>query len=197
MLIAFEGLDQSGKETQVRRLADRLQAAGHEVVALAFPCYKTAIAQEIARALRGERVYPADVLQLLYVANRYEYRARIADWLAAGRPVLCDRYLASSVAYGEAFGLDAGWLFDVQRYLPQPDLTILLDIRPATAVSRKARGRDVFEQDLELLERVRGSYLRQAESPGWWRIDGEQPPDAVEDEVFRVIRARPGLLSAP
>lgn len=197
MLIAFEGLDQSGKETQVRRLASQFEAAGQEVATLTFPCYQTEIAQEIARALRGERQYPADVLQLLYIANRYEYRAQIASWLGEGRPVLCDRYLASSVAYGEAFGLDADWLFDVQRHLPQPDLTILLDIRPSTAVSRKARGRDLFERDLSLLERVRDSYLRQARRPGWWMIDGEQSPDVVEAEVVRLIRARPGPRSAP
>jgi dTMP kinase len=197
VLIAFEGLDQSGKETQVRRLAARLQAEGEEAETLAFPCYRTEIAQEIARALRGERAYPADVLQLLYIANRYEYRARIAECLAAGRHVLCDRYLASSVAYGEAFGLDADWLFDVQRHLPQPDLTIVLDIRPATAVSRKARGRDLFEQDLALLGRVRDSYLRQAQRTGWWVIDGEQSPDAVEDQVVRLVRARRAPPSGP
>ena len=47
-------------------------------------------------------------MQLLYVANRHERKPLIEGWLAAGAVVICDRYLASSVAYGEAFGLDAG-----------------------------------------------------------------------------------------
>ena len=46
-------------------------------------------------------------MQLLYIANRYEYRPRSSGWLAAGAVVVCDRYLASSIAYGEAQGLDA------------------------------------------------------------------------------------------
>ena len=59
-------------------------------------------------------------MQLLYVANRYEWKPEIERALAAGQIVLCDRYLASSVAYGEAQGLDPGWLIDIQRFLPRP-----------------------------------------------------------------------------
>ncbi len=62
--------------------------------------------------------------------------------------IVCDRYLASSVAHqGEAFGLDAGWLMDIQRFLPKPSLTILLDIAPETAVTRKSVDRDRYERD--------------------------------------------------
>ena len=55
---------------------------------------------------------------------------------------------------------------DIQRFLPPPDLTILLDIAPETAVRRKAAGRDRYERDLALLSRVRASYRRQAEAGG-------------------------------
>ena len=185
MLIAFEGLDQSGKETQAQRLAEALRQAGHTVELVSFPDYDTTIGAEIERALHGERDYRADVMQLLYVANRYEYKPRLTEWLAAGRVVLCDRYVASSVAYGETQGLDTAWLGDVQRYLPQPDLTILLDIAPATAVTRKQTGRDRYERDVALLERVRASYQRQAQQPGWVRIDGEQSRDAIAAAVAK------------
>jgi dTMP kinase len=193
-LIAFEGLDQSGKETQVQRLRERLEAAGRRVQTLAFPDYTTPIAQEIADALRGSRNYSPDVLQLLFIANRYEYRRRVEDWMASGVIVLCDRYLASSIAYGEAQGLDAEWLVRVQRFLPQPDLTLLLDIAPATAVGRKASGRDVLEHDLALQSRARASYLRQAMQPSWCRINGEADVVAVADEVAAAVGARLRLL---
>jgi dTMP kinase len=196
-LIAFEGLDQSGKETQARRLGQRLEAAGRRVIPLAFPCYTTEIAREIARALKGEREYPPDILQMLYVANRYEYRARIEHWLEQDAVVICDRYLASSIAYGEAQGLDPGWLTAIQRELPQPHVTMLLDIAPQTAVSRKAAGRDRFERDLSLLERVRESYLRLARAPRWCRLDGERPADEIEHDIANVIHERLALPSAP
>ena len=129
-LIAFEGLDQSGKQTQAERLAAALADNRRTVELLSFPDYTTSIGGEIEKALHGKREYDADVMQLLYIANRYEYRPRIVATMAAGGVIVCDRYLASSVAYGEAQGLDPEWLSVVQTYLPQPALVLLLDIAP-------------------------------------------------------------------
>ncbi len=194
-LIAFEGLDQSGKETQAKRLLARLASCGRRADLVAFPDRETPIGHEIEQALRGGRQYGPDVMQLLYVTNRYEWKPALEASLAAGRVVICDRYLASSVAYGEAHGLDPAWLFDVQRFLPQPDLTLLLDIAPGTAAQRKRANRDRYESDLDLLARVRRSYERQAAAtPGWCLIDGERPPDAVEEDVIGTVSRRLGLL---
>jgi len=184
LLVVFEGLDQSGKQTQAERLRDRLEAAGRTVRLLSFPSYETHIGAEIGRALKGERDYAADTMQLLYVANRFEWKPEIERELAKGTVVVCDRYLASSVAYGEAFGLDGAWLSEIQRYLPQPDLTVLLDIEPQVSASRKAADRDKYERDLALLGRVRTSYLRQAAAPGWLRLDAGRERDAVAADVF-------------
>ena len=189
-LIAFEGLDQSGKETQAHLLRARLEAGGREVRIFPFPDYHTAIGAELGRALAGEREYRADVMQLLYVANRYEWKPEIQRALAAGQIVICDRYLASSVAYGEAQGLDPAWLADIQRFLPAPDLTVLLDIAPDTAVGRKAVNRDRFERDLALLQGVRDSYLRQAGQPGWVMIDGERAKPDVAEDVRAIVWSR-------
>ncbi len=190
MLIAFEGLDQSGKETQAQRLRERLREAGHKVRLLSFPDYGTSIGEEIARALQGEREYGSDVMQLLFVANRHERRDAIREWLAGGLILLCDRYRASSIAYGEAQGLDAVWLENIQSFLPHADLTIFIDIGPETAVKRKAHDRDRYERDLALLARVRSSYHRQADQPNWVRIDGERTKDQIADDVFAAVTAR-------
>jgi len=190
LLIAFEGLDQSGKQTQAERLRDHLATQGQEAELLSFPDYTTAIGAEISKALHGEREYGPDVMQLLYVANRYERRPEIERRLASGAVLICDRYLASSVAYGEAHGLDPGWLLEMQRWLPQPDLTILLDIAPETAAGRKTSGRDRYERDLQMLSRVRSSYRRLAASPGWLRLDGERSPDVVSADVIAAVATR-------
>jgi dTMP kinase len=187
LLISFEGLDQSGKQTQAEGLRDHVRSLGRECRLLSFPDYDTAIGAEISKALHGEHEYAADVMQLLYVANRYEKRIAIEEWLAAGDVLLCDRYVASSIAYGEAQGLDPAWLTDVQRFLPQSGLTILLDIAPETAVQRKASGRDRYERDLALLSRVRESYRRQAQAPTWLRLDGERPKSAVSADVIGAV----------
>jgi dTMP kinase len=190
MVIAFEGLDQSGKETQSRHLRARLEQDGRTVRSVSFPDYETPIGREIRQALSGERNFGPEVMQLLYVANRFEYKPRLDHWLAAGDIVICDRYRASSVAYGEAQGLDPGWLEDIQRPLPDARLTVLLDIAPPTAVERKRTGRDRFERDLALLGRVRESYRRQAARFGWIVIDAEPGRDVVAADVTRAVLSR-------
>jgi dTMP kinase len=188
-LIAFEGLDQSGKQTQAELLRDRLKQDGHKSRLVSFPDYATSIGEEIARALQGEREYGPDVMQLLYVANRYERKEDLQRWLAGGLILVCDRYVASSVAYGEAQGLDPAWLVAMQTFLPPAAVTILLDIAPETAAQRKAVDRDRYERDLALLARVRDSYKRQADSGGWVVLDGERPKDQIAEDVISAVRS--------
>ena len=193
VLIAFEGLDQSGKQTQAEMLRDRLREDGHKSRLVSFPDYATSIGEEIARALQGERDYGPDVMQLLYIANRYERKPDLQRWLDGGLILVSDRFSASSIAYGEAQGLDPEWLADMQRFLPVPALTILLDIKPATAVERKAVDRDRYERDLAMQKRVRESYRRLAAANGWVVIDGEGPKEAIAADVFSAVTSRLSL----
>jgi dTMP kinase len=190
VLIVFEGLDQSGKQTQAELLRDRLKADHRKTRLLSFPDYGTSIGEEIARALQGEREYGPDVMQLLYIANRYERKPDLQRWLDGGLVLVCDRYIASSIAYGEALGLDPAWLVDIQKFLPSPAVTIWLDISPETAVSRKSIDRDRYERDLAMQTRVRESYRRQATEQSWLRLDGERPKDAIAADVFNHIASR-------
>ena len=142
--------------------------------------------------MQGEREYGADVMQLLYIANRYERNPDLQRWLDGGLVLVCDRYVASSIAYGEAQGLDPVWLMEVQKFLPAPSLTIMLDIAPETAVQRKAVDRDRYESDLAMQARVRDSYRRQAAAQNWIRLDGERPKDVVAEDVFSAVASRLG-----
>jgi dTMP kinase len=193
LLIAFEGLDQSGKQTQAELLRDRLKQGGRKARLVSFPDYGTSIGEEIARALAGEREYGPDVMQLLYVANRYERKDDLHRWIDGGLILVCDRYVASSVAYGEAFGLDPSWLIDMQKFLPPAALTIMLDIAPDTAAQRKAVDRDRYERDLALLGRVRESYHRLAAEQEWSMLDGERSKELIAEDVFSAVQSRLGL----
>jgi dTMP kinase len=189
-LVAFEGLDQSGKQTQAELLRDHLKQDGHKSRLVSFPDYATSIGEEIARALQGEREYTPDVMQLLYVANRHEREADLRRWLDGGLILVCDRYTASSIAYGEAQGLDPQWLTDMQKFLPPADATILLDIAPETAVKRKSVDRDRYERDLGMQHRVRLSYLRQAAEQNWIVLDGERAKETIAADVFSSVSSR-------
>ena len=172
---------------------DQEIAAGRLVRLLSFPAYDTPIGNEIGKALQGMRDYGAEVMQLLYMTNRYEWKPQI-DWeLSRGTVLICDRYIASSIAYGEAQGLDPRWLADVQRFLPAADLTILLDIPPEVAVQRKRADRDRYERDLELLTRVRASYQAQAASDGWVLLRGDRPKAEVSADVREAVASKLGL----
>jgi dTMP kinase len=188
-LIALEGLDQSGKQTQAELLRDRLKQEGYKSRVVSFPDYGTSIGEEIARALQGEREYGPDVMQLLYIANRYERKPDLLRWLEGGLMLVCDRYIASSVAYGEAQGLDPAWLIDMQKFLPVPALTIVLDIAPETAVQRKAVERDRYERDLAMQARVRESYQRLAAAPDWVVVNGEESKSSVADQVHAAVES--------
>lgn len=186
LVIAFEGLDQSGKQTQAERLRDRLVARSLSVRLLSFPDYATPIGTEIGLALKGGRDYSPEVMQLLYIANRYEWKSTIEAERRNGGVVVCDRYLASSVAYGDAQGLDGSWLRDVQRHLPVPDITFLLDIAPEISAQRKVADRDKYERDLALLARVRDSYLRQV-TGGWVKLDADQDRTALAETIYQAV----------
>jgi thymidylate kinase len=77
----------------------------------------------------------------------------------------------------------------MQQHLPQPDLTILLDIPAEASARRKQADRDRYEMDLALLGRVRESYLRQA-AQGWLRIDADRDRDAVTADVWAAVSAQ-------
>jgi dTMP kinase len=189
-LIVFEGLDQSGKQTQAELLRDWLKKEGHRARLVSFPDYGTSIGEEIARALQGERDYGPEVMQLLYVANRYERKPDLQRWIDGGLILVCDRYLASSIAYGEAQGLDPLWLAEIQKFLPRPSLTFMLDIEPETAVQRKAVDRDRYERDLEMQMRVRDSYKRQAAAEQWVVLAGERSKQAIAADVINAMMSR-------
>ena len=119
-LIAFEGLDQSGKQTQAdaaRRGAARRAASACRA---SFPDYQTPIGAEIGAALHGQRAYGADVLQLLYVANRYEHAPAIREGSPTGRwwCAIATRARPSPTARHRG-SIRSGWI-DVQRCCRPP-----------------------------------------------------------------------------
>ena len=190
MLIAIEGLDQSGKATQTERLAQYLASLGKLTVTWSFPAYWTPTGRLIERILNSNAPHDPTTMQLLFTANRCELRETINERLANGEVVICDRYTASGVAYGEAQGINPDWLETIQEPMPKPDLTILIDIEPGYAETRKPENRDRYERDLPMLVRTRESYERQANENGWIIVDGTQSPDEVEAAIQAEIKRR-------
>jgi dTMP kinase len=188
LLIAFEGVDQSGKRTQAKLLVERLKRNGFKVNYLSFPIYTTAIGEEIKTSLEGRRSYIPQVQHMLLAANRWEVKDEIERWLEQGHFVVANRYFYSNYAYGVSKGLDLDWLRALDRGLPEPNLVILLNISSQTSASRKLRGRDVHERNLEFLTRVKESYLQLARSYNWIVVNGEMPIRTVHEELWKAVK---------
>ena len=190
-LIVVEGIDQAGKQTVCERLVERLRADGVPAELTGFPDYAPPPGREVAAFLAGERDFPPQARQLLYAANRWERAGEIRAWLAAGRAVVVDRYVASGIAYGTAQGLDPDWMRAVERGLPAPDLTLLLDITPEVSVARKRTSRDAYEGRTDLLIRARDAYLELARAPDWRTVDATGDRESVWSAVLQAVEAYP------
>jgi dTMP kinase len=200
LFVVFEGVDGSGKSSQLRRLAERVEAAGRRVVRLFEPTDGPHGSEIRRRARQGPPLEPREELDLFVEDRKENVAGSILPALARGDVVLQDRYLYSSAAYQAArpeLGLTPG---DVVRmhdgWAPRPDLVVLLDLPVGTGLARvRRRGAgDAFEEEV-FQERVRQNYLRLAEEEPtiFRRIDAagdeEQVAAAVWDLVAPLLEA--------
>lgn len=199
-LITFEGTDGSGKTTQLRRCAGRLEALGVPHMVTREPGGTSAGAA--IRALVLERRAPglaAETELLLYAADRAQHvRERLEPALASGLVVLCDRYTDATVAYqGRGRGLDAGLISELNRIATgglSPDLTLLLDL-PVDESLRRLAGRSGeaptrFDLEArEFHERVRRGYLEiaAAEPERVRLLDASLPVDDLAALVAETV----------
>ena len=184
MLIAIEGIDQSGKATLAAALKSRLETTGRRARILSFPDYSTAIGRLIRRMLDDHPGHDPATMQLLNAANRNEHRETLAAAVMGERIVICDRYTGSGTAYGIAQGLSETWLEQIDERVPAADRTLLLDTDPNRSRERKTDGRDRYERDDDLLEQVHQQYRYLAEMNGWAVIDGGRSPESVADAAW-------------
>lgn len=190
-IITFEGIDQSGKETQSKRLTERLQKEGFRVGHMYFPDYETNIGKEIRAFLDGKKKMTPQLRQMLYAANRYEKEEEIRKKLTEYDFLVIDRYVSSGIAYGLVNGLEYEWAMALEEKLPQPDFVILMEI--STEVSRKRKGdgeKDEYEKRLDFLEKVRDAYLTLAKEQDWLVVDAAKTRDEVEAEVWAKFHDR-------
>jgi dTMP kinase len=195
VLITFEGVEGSGKTTQLARLARWLRAHGHRVEQTEEPD-----GTALGRGIRGLFERPGRTRPLtemfLFMAARHQHVAeKIRPWLAAGRIVLCDRYTDATVAYqGYGRGLDPHIIRDTNLCATGgivPGLTLLFDL-PAEEGLRRIKGRrlDSFEREaLSFHRRIRRGYreIQRAEPKRVRLIQAARPPDVVAGQVQAAV----------
>lgn len=204
--ITFEGIEGSGKSTQIARLADQLRTAGHSVVLTREPG-GTSIGDQIRKVLLDPANTDLDPTAelLLYAASRAQHlQGVILPAVERGVTVLCDRFSDATLAYqGYGRGLDREKIRELDRFVTagmRPDLTLLLDIDARIGVAR-AHGRNAtqglesesrFEnEEIAFHDRVRQGYLALAhQEPHRIKIvDASRTPDEVQKAIQDAISA--------
>jgi dTMP kinase len=189
-LVAFEGLDGSGKTSQVAALERALRARGLEVVATREPTDGPWGRRIRAMAAAGERPAPDEELRWFVEDRREHVKVVVAPALAAGRLVLTDRYFLSTVAYQGARGLDpARLLRESEAEFPQPDLAILLELDPGAGlarVGRRGRAHEPAFEEHAYLERV-AAVFRSIDRPWLVRIDAGAGEAVVHGRVLEAV----------
>ena len=196
--IALEGIDGSGKSTQVGRLAGRLTSKGVTCHATREPTGRP-VGALIRQALTGQVPLDPRVIAALYAADRIDHLVNGEDGLLAlverGVTVIADRYYFSSYAY-HSVDLDMDWVIganSVSAGLLRPTLTVFLDVPADLAMERIRRGRDrqeLFERE-DRLRRTRTLYFEAFErlkgTEAVAVVDGTGPEDEVEERVWAAV----------
>jgi dTMP kinase len=217
--IVLEGIDGSGKRTQVEALAQTLARRGTPFAQIAFPNYDGFYGKLVAQFLNGEfgplSAVDPHFSALLYAGDRLESKPAIESALAAGKILLADRYVASNLAHqgarmtAEKRGNFLAWLkqleYDVHA-LPVEDLVVYLRVPVAEAhrlVGHKAEReytkarRDLQESDIAHLEAASRIYDELARQPNWVTVDCYdatagtlRAAPAIHEEISAAISAR-------
>lgn len=193
--ISFEGIDGAGKSTHIERFAERLRAAGRQVLVTREPG-GTGLAEQLRELILNTAMLPETELLLAFAARNEHLKRLIEPALDAGQWVISDRFTDSTYAYqGGGRGLDRALIATLERAIQagrSPDLTILFDLPADEAARRRAQARqaDRFEaEDLQFFERVRRAYQeRVREQPArFCLVDARQTVSEIRTQLDALL----------
>lgn len=187
--IVFEGLDGSGITTQATLLRNALQQGGKSVILTKEPT-DGLIGGIIRACLRKEWKTTGQTLQLLMTADRSHHLAsEIEPALKAGKTVICDRYILSTLAYG-SLDVDPKFLQQINATFRKPNLTIIIDAHPKVCLERMKKSRphlELFEDEAKLTA-IRNNYLSLKNYfTNTVVIDGNRAPEEVMRDVKKAV----------
>lgn len=203
MFVTVEGPEGSGKSSVMKRVAERLQEEGVEVVLTREPG-GTPIAEQIREVILNKENTKMDKITeaLLYAASRRQHLVeKVWPLTKEGKLVISDRFLDSSLAYqGGARGIGIDKVLEINMAATEgyyPDLTLLFDVAPEVGLARIAanKGREVNRLDLEKIEfhrEVRQTFLDLAQrfKDRFVIIDASQPFEKVIEDAYKAIKDR-------
>jgi dTMP kinase len=198
LFIALEGIDGSGKSTQTKLLAQKLEEAGHKVYATFEPT-DGQIGTILRKILKGTQKADERVIAGLFVADRLDHLLNeengIVKKLQEGYTVITDRYYFSSYAY-HGTHMDMNWVIEANAMsakVLRPDINIFIDIEPEAAMQRmENRGVAEHYENVDNLRNVRDKYLeafeKQKDAEHIVTVTGNRPAEETMQEIWEVIQ---------
>ncbi len=189
MYICLEGIDGSGKSTQLKRLGEWLEKCGFIVTRIMEPT-DSPVGRLIRQMLQNPHAKDENfqrTLALLFAADRGLLMDDILKEVEMKRVVISDRSFYSSLAYqnGEE------WIAQINQYALEPDLVILLDLETEIAISR-CEGKDSFEE-VTFLDNVRKRYLKLADNHNFMVVNANNGLNKVHDDIKRIVAPKLGM----
>jgi dTMP kinase len=185
--ICVEGLDGCGKTTQTKVLVRRLRRGGFDAIYTVEPS-RGRIGRFVRKYFLQSKKRGSGIVEaLLFAADRFEHvETEIIPALNEGKVVVSDRYVYSSLAYQGATGLSLDWIRRLNEHAMRPDLSIFVDVDPATVIKRLKAKKSVMET-LANQRKVREVYVKLAEAGELLRVDGNKPLKVVADDVLATV----------
>ncbi|MFL1672586.1 dTMP kinase [Paenibacillus dendritiformis] len=193
-IVAIEGLDKAGKFTQVNLLTQKLRNEGYRVQVSEFHRYDTPTGSLIMKWLKKEWEASQSTIEMIMTADKQNQQ----EWFQMLEQqeydlLILDRYILSQAAYAVANGVDGKWLLDLQRYMRKPDLDIVIDIPPEESIRRKGKygENDRYEEDKNLLEKVRENYLSFStdySAPIKKVVNGFRDVNDIHDVIYEIVK---------
>ena len=202
--IVFEGIDGSGKSTQIKKISKRITACDYKAY-LTFEPTDGPIGSLIRQMLSGELETDQRTIASLFAADRTDHLVNkkngIRRKVDQGEIVLCDRYYFSSYAY-HAQHIDMKWVIhanSLNAEILRPDLTVFIDVDPETCFERIKARRSNFEmyEKIHIMEKVRSNYFKAFDAlKGIEKIvvvDGNGTMESVEEKIWMSVAKMLGL----
>lgn len=191
LFIVFEGVDGSGKTTQIQRLKEYLKGDGYDTATTREPTnsiYGQKIRQIAEKGRDG--ITAEDEVELFVLDREIDVRENIQPVLARHGIVISDRYYYSNLVYQGALGATAEYILEKNSRFPKPDCVLLFDLDPKESLKRinqNREGANVGYEKLEFLQEVRARY-QAIKAPEIVRVDASQTPDRVFDKILEAIQ---------
>ncbi len=192
MFFVFEGVDGAGKSTQLNLFASWLESRGHSIVTCQDPG-STELGEQLRNLLLGSHatsIHMRTEMMMFTTARTQLIQQIVKPALTAGKTVVLDRYILSTVVYqGHAGNLNADEIWTVNRIATEgimPDVTFILDLDVTTAMDRIGENRDRMEsRGLRYFEQVRAGFLAEAERwpDGVEVIDASRPAAEIQAKI--------------